>query len=102
MRRFDNPTFIDLFCGIGGMRLAFEAVGCRCVFPLDWDCHVQKTYAANFGDLPAGNIREVPSSKISRHHILAAGFPCQSFSISGVSKRRVPLIQQIPLGGPDE
>jgi DNA (cytosine-5)-methyltransferase 1 len=82
-------TFIDLFCGIGGMRLGFEAAGCkcRCVFSSDWDKYAQKTYQANFGEMPKGNIREIPSSEIPDHDILLAGFPCQPFSISGVSKK---------------
>src|SRR5579872_1773142 len=80
-------TFVDLFCGIGGMRLGFEKAGCRCLFSADWDKYAKQTYAANFGDIPAGNIREVASSDIPEHDILTAGFPCQPFSISGVSKK---------------
>jgi site-specific DNA-cytosine methylase len=51
-------TFVDLFCGIGGMRLGFEQAGCRCVFSSDWDKYAQQTYAANFGETPVGNIRK--------------------------------------------
>ncbi|HWY56227.1 MAG TPA: DNA (cytosine-5-)-methyltransferase [Terriglobales bacterium] len=80
-------TFVDLFCGIGGMRLGFEQVGCKCVFSSDWDKYAQQTYAANFGDVPVGKIREVSSSLILDRDILVGGFPCQPFSISGVSKK---------------
>ncbi|NIA32013.1 MAG: DNA (cytosine-5-)-methyltransferase [Actinobacteria bacterium] len=80
-------TFIDLFAGIGGTRLAFEKAGCKCLFSSEWDKFAQQTYEANFGDKPRGNIREIPSSEIPDHDILVAGFPCQPFSISGVSKK---------------
>jgi DNA (cytosine-5)-methyltransferase 1 len=79
--------FVDLFCGIGGFRLAFERAGCKCVFSCDWDKHAQETYAANFGEVPAGDIHAVASSEIPAHDILCAGFPCQPFSIAGVSKK---------------
>lgn len=81
-------TFIDLFAGIGGTRLAFEKAGCKCVFSSEWDKFAQTTYEANFGEKPHGNIREVASSDIPDHDILVAGFPCQPFSISGVSKKK--------------
>ncbi len=82
-----NFKFIDLFCGIGGMRIAFESVGGKCVFSSDWDKHARTTYTANFGDEPTGDIRKTPSSAIPKHDVLVAGFPCQPFSISGVSKK---------------
>ncbi len=80
-------TFIDLFAGIGGTRLAFERAGCKCVFSSEWDKFAQQTYEANFGEKPHGDIRKIPSSEIPDHDILVAGFPCQPFSISGVSKK---------------
>src|SRR4030088_2507807 len=86
-RSMADYTFIDLFCGIGGMRLACEKAGCRCVISSDWDKYAQQTYEANFGEIPVGNIREIASSDIPEHDILTAGFPCQPFSISGVSKK---------------
>jgi DNA (cytosine-5)-methyltransferase 1 len=79
--------FVDLFCGIGGFRLAFEGAGCECVFSCDWNEHAQKTYAANFGERPAGDIHIVAVDDILEHDILCAGFPCQPFSIAGVSKK---------------
>jgi DNA (cytosine-5)-methyltransferase 1 len=79
--------FIDLFCGIGGFRIAFERAGCECVFSSDWNKYAQITYEANFGELPHGDIYSVPDSAIPPHNILCAGFPCQPFSIAGVSKK---------------
>jgi len=84
---FAQPTFVDLFCGIGGMRLAFEGAGARCVFSSDWDKFAQQTYAANFGESPHGDLRKIKSNEIPDHDILVGGFPCQPFSISGVSKK---------------
>jgi DNA (cytosine-5)-methyltransferase 1 len=82
-------TFIDLFAGIGGMRLGFEAVGGTCVFTSEWDARAQQTYRVNFGDGEpiAGDIREVDASAVPDHDVLVAGFPCQPFSIAGVSKK---------------
>jgi len=80
-------TFIDLFSGIGGTRIAFEATGANCVFSSEWDKFAQLTYEANFGDKPHGDITQISSSEIPTHDILVAGFPCQPFSISGVSKK---------------
>jgi DNA (cytosine-5)-methyltransferase 1 len=79
--------FIDLFCGIGGFRLAFERAGGRCVFSSDWNEKAQETYAANFGERPHGDIHSVAVADIPAHDILCAGFPCQPFSIAGVSKK---------------
>jgi len=79
--------FVDLFCGIGGFRIAFERVGCSCVWSCDWDKHAQKTYEANFGEKPHGDIHTVAVGDIPSFDILCAGFPCQPFSIAGVSKK---------------
>ena len=78
--------FIDLFCGIGGFRYAFERAGARCVFSSDWNEKAQETYAANHGEKPHGDIHAV-RDQIPDHDILCAGFPCQPFSIAGVSKK---------------
>ena len=80
-------TFIDLFAGIGGMRLAFESAGAQCVYSNEWNKYSQKTYYANFGVQPDGDITKVPAGSIPDHDILVAGFPCQPFSIAGVSKK---------------
>ncbi|WP_460195154.1 DNA (cytosine-5-)-methyltransferase [Thermosynechococcus sp. FA-CM-4201] len=81
-----QPTFIDLFAGIGGMRLGFSQAGGCCVFSSEWNKFAQITYEANFGEVPAGDITQIASEKIPDHDILLAGFPCQPFSIAGVSK----------------
>ena len=81
------PRFIDLFCGIGGFRLAFEKIGGRCVFSSDYDKFSQQTYEANFGEKPHGDIHGVAVADIPAHDILCGGFPCQPFSIAGVSKK---------------
>lgn len=75
--------FIDLFSGIGGFRLALEKKGMECVFASDIDEKVNAAYKKNFGDKPFGDITEISERKIPKHDILCAGFPCQSFSISG-------------------
>lgn len=80
-------TFIDLFAGIGGMRLAFESAGGKCVYTNEWNKFSQKTYFDNFGDMPDGDITKVDAAKIPDHDVLVAGFPCQPFSIAGVSKK---------------
>ena len=79
--------FIDLFAGIGGLRLAFENAGCKCVFSSEWNEFSRRTYQANFHELPAGDITKIDAEDIPDHEILAAGFPCQPFSIAGVSKK---------------
>ncbi|MBO5738946.1 DNA cytosine methyltransferase [bacterium] len=78
-----NFKFIDLFCGLGGFRIAFESLGCECVFSSDNDKYVQKTYELNFGELPFGDITKINEKDIPNHDILCAGFPCQPFSIGG-------------------
>ena len=82
-------TFIDLFAGIGGIRKAFELNGGRCVFTSEWDAYAQRTYHANFADGQpiAGDITAIPEANIPAHDVLLAGFPCQPFSIAGVSKK---------------
>jgi DNA (cytosine-5)-methyltransferase 1 len=84
-----DVRFIDLFAGIGGMRLAFESAGAKCVFTSEWDRFAQQTYETNhgIGHLMAGDIREVDPKSIPDHDILVAGFPCQPFSLAGVSKK---------------
>ena len=79
--------FIDLFCGIGGFRIAFERAGGRCVFSSDYDKFSQQTYEDNFGERPHGDIHTVAVADIPAHDILCGGFPCQPFSLAGVSKK---------------
>lgn len=81
-------TFIDLFAGIGGMRIAFESNGGDCVYSNEWNKYSQQTYFANFGEQPDGDITKVDARTIPNHDILVAGFPCQPFSIAGVSKKQ--------------
>ena len=82
-------TFIDLFAGMGGFRLAMQAQGGKCIFSSEWNQYAQKTYMANFGDMPFGDItKEETKAYIPEHFdVLCAGFPCQPFSIAGVSKK---------------
>lgn len=89
---FPVPTdtkfkFIDLFAGIGGIRMAFQNQGGKCVFTSEWDKFAKKTYELNFGEVPFGDITKINESEIPNHDILLAGFPCQPFSIAGVSKK---------------
>ena len=81
-------TFIDLFSGIGGSRIGFEVTGARCIFSSEWDKFAQQTYAANFGDIAKGDLTQIHVEQIPNHDILLAGFPCQPFSLAGVSKLR--------------
>jgi DNA (cytosine-5)-methyltransferase 1 len=90
-------TFIDIFAGIGGIRIAFQNAGGKCVFSSEWDSYAQKTYFENFGEFPFGDIKQFTDIKkvsdgelyklIPDHDVLCAGFPCQPFSIAGVSKK---------------
>lgn len=79
-------TFIDLFAGIGGMRLGFERAKGRCVFSSEIDRFARETYHANFGEEPAGDITKIDAGDVPDHDILIGGFPCQPFSIAGVTK----------------
>ncbi|HBH90508.1 DNA (cytosine-5-)-methyltransferase [Ponticaulis sp.] len=87
--RFTTFTFIDLFAGIGGLRAAFDAAGGRCVFTSEWDRFAQQTYEANYRDNRPieGDITKIDVDQIPEHDVLVAGFPCQPFSIAGVSKK---------------
>jgi len=76
-------TFIDLFAGIGGTRIAFESAGGKCVFTSEWDAYAAKTYEANFGEKPAGDITKISTEDIPDFDVLLAGFPCQPFSSIG-------------------
>lgn len=80
---WNNFKFIDLFAGIGGIRLGFESVGGECVFSSEFDEAACKTYSANFGEYPSGDITKIPASDIPEFDILLGGFPCQAFSIIG-------------------
>lgn len=80
-------TFIDLFAGIGGMRLGFEKAGGKCIFTSEWDKFPAMMYEKNFGDRPSGDITKISVEDIPKHDILVGGFPCQPFSLAGVSKK---------------
>lgn len=82
-------TFVDLFAGIGGLRRGFESQNGRCVFTSEWDAHAVRTYKANFPDSDdvAGDITKISPASIPDHDVLLAGFPCQPFSLAGVSKK---------------
>jgi len=84
-----NPKFkfIDLFAGIGGLRIAYQNNGGKCVFSSEWNKFSKITYEENFGEVPFGDITQYDENKIPEHDILLAGFPCQPFSIAGVSKK---------------
>lgn len=91
VKKIQDPstfTFIDLFAGIGGMRLAFDHAGGHCVYSSEWNKYSQQTYMTNFGEQPEGDITQVNAADIPDHDILVAGFPCQPFSIAGVSKKQ--------------
>lgn len=79
-------TFIDLFAGIGGIRLPFQELGGKCVFTSEWDKFAQRTYTANFGEVPHGDITQISADDIPDHDVLLAGFPCQAFSQAGLRK----------------
>lgn len=79
--------FIDLFAGIGGFRLAMRELGGKCVFSSEWDKYAKITYSANFGEVPYGDIKKINEADVPKHDILCAGFPCQPFSLAGVSKK---------------
>lgn len=78
--------FIDLFAGIGGIRIPFQQLGGKCVFTSEWDKFSQKVYATNFGEMPSGDITLVPAKLIPDHDILLGGFPCQAFSQAGLKR----------------
>ena len=82
-KNLSGYSFIDLFAGLGGFRVALESLGAHCVYSNEWDKSVQEVYADNFGDIPDGDITKVDENAIPNHDILCAGFPCQAFSISG-------------------
>jgi len=82
-KKLKGFTFIDLFAGIGGFRLAMESHGARCVYSSEWDKDARDVYNKNFGDMPHGDITKIDENTVPSHDILCAGFPCQAFSISG-------------------
>lgn len=86
--KLSSPTFkfIDLFAGIGGIRLPFQRQNGKCVFSSEWDKFAQKTYLANFGEVPNGDITKIAASDIPSHDVLLGGFPCQAFSQAGLKQ----------------
>lgn len=82
-KNLSGYTFIDLFAGLGGFRLALESLGAECVYSSEWDEPVRRVYSDNFDEIPDGDITQVDEKNIPDHDILCAGFPCQAFSISG-------------------
>jgi len=91
MIKINNPklnglTFIDLFAGLGGFRLALESCGAKCIYSSEWDKYAQEVYKMNFKDTPNGDITKVNEKTIPEHDILCAGFPCQAFSVAGFKK----------------
>lgn len=82
-KSLQGMTFIDLFAGLGGFRLALESLGAKCVYSNEWDRYAREVYQNNFGELPDDDITQVDEKSIPDHDILCAGFPCQAFSISG-------------------
>ena len=78
--------YIDLFAGIGGMRIPFDELGGDCVFTSEFDKYAQQTYQANFNEIPFGDIKTIDSKEIPKHDLLLAGFPCQAFSHAGLKK----------------
>lgn len=85
-KNLSGYTFIDLFAGLGGFRIALESLGAKCVYSNEWDEPARAVYENNFGDNPEGDITKVDENTIPDHDILCAGFPCQAFSISGKQK----------------
>ena len=84
LERQNSFTFIDLFAGIGGIRMPYQEAGGHCVFTSEWDKFAQKTYAINYGEVPKGDITQISEYDIPDHDILLAGFPCQAFSQAGL------------------
>ncbi|HID16566.1 MAG TPA: DNA (cytosine-5-)-methyltransferase, partial [Candidatus Atribacteria bacterium] len=79
-------TFVDLFAGIGGIRIPFQEERGKCIFTSEWDKFAQKTYIANFGEVPKGDITKISSTDIPEHDVLLGGFPCQAFSQAGLKR----------------
>lgn len=79
-------TFIDLFAGIGGIRLPFQNLNGHCVFSSEWDKFSQRTYLTNYGEMPNGDITQISAKDIPDHDILLGGFPCQAFSQAGLKQ----------------